>query len=290
MEKRKNNWKKVLARGIGFTLLGAAVVGGMMKMHNLSLDMQEPRTNIPIQSNLEERILQLVPERINNTGGVNIKIPETTYLSRKNEARTQSSELNLSRYTEETSLVPLYNWISNNGHEYFHTQNPSDIERVQHFMSANFTYQEDGNNNYTKYPLETLVERGGDCEDLTVFAASALSHMGRSVLFVYEPRHVCLGVELKEGEKPYVSYTISVNEQYIKTSAKLIQENPEITYKEANRIVMQDNSIPKEKHESATIEYEGITYQLIESTAQQNFIPKTEVNPIRIDPYIDSNQ
>ena len=55
MEKRKNNWKKVLARGIGFTLLGAAVVGGMMKMHNLSLDMQEPRTNIPIQSNLEER-------------------------------------------------------------------------------------------------------------------------------------------------------------------------------------------------------------------------------------------
>lgn len=37
--------------------------------------------------------------------------------------------------------------------------------------------------NYTKYPLETLVEGGGDCKDLSVLYATLANQMGLSVIF-----------------------------------------------------------------------------------------------------------
>lgn len=47
---------------------------------------------------------------------------------------------------------------------------------------------------YPKYPLETLVEKEGDCEDQTILAATLLARMGYDVALLILPAHVALGV------------------------------------------------------------------------------------------------
>jgi hypothetical protein len=47
---------------------------------------------------------------------------------------------------------------------------------------------------YPKYPLETLVEKKGDCEDQSILAAALLAAMGYEVALLILPIHVALGV------------------------------------------------------------------------------------------------
>ncbi len=47
---------------------------------------------------------------------------------------------------------------------------------------------------YPKYPLETLVEKKGDCEDQAILAAALLTAMGYRVALLVLPIHVALGV------------------------------------------------------------------------------------------------
>jgi len=47
---------------------------------------------------------------------------------------------------------------------------------------------------YPKYPLETLVEKKGDCEDQTILAATLLTQMGYDVALLILPAHVALGI------------------------------------------------------------------------------------------------
>ncbi len=63
------------------------------------------------------------------------------------------------------------------------------------------TIEDDGMPDYVRYPLETLVERNGDCEDLTILAASLMKAVGIDVAFIHLPPppekksgHLALGV------------------------------------------------------------------------------------------------
>ncbi len=47
---------------------------------------------------------------------------------------------------------------------------------------------------YPKFPLETLVEKKGDCEDQSILAAALLAAMGYDVALLILPIHVALGV------------------------------------------------------------------------------------------------
>ena len=47
---------------------------------------------------------------------------------------------------------------------------------------------------YPKYPLETLLDKNGDCEDKAILAASLLARMGFTVALVVLPTHVALGI------------------------------------------------------------------------------------------------
>jgi hypothetical protein len=57
---------------------------------------------------------------------------------------------------------------------------------------------------YPKYPLETLVEKQGDCEDQAILAAALLTCMGYKVALLILPPHVALGIagfENKPGSR-----------------------------------------------------------------------------------------
>lgn len=69
-----------------------------------------------------------------------------------------------------------------------------------------------GEEDYTNYPIETLVEGGGDCEDKAILGAALLKRMGFDVKLVFletadkKRSHVALGVSLKNEKSLEGSY------------------------------------------------------------------------------------
>ncbi|MFC2048458.1 hypothetical protein ACFLSK_03395 [Chloroflexota bacterium] len=57
---------------------------------------------------------------------------------------------------------------------------------------------------YPRYPLETLADEGGDCEDTSILLAALLDKMGYGVVLLDFPSHVAVG--LKGGEGVYGTY------------------------------------------------------------------------------------
>ena len=91
-------------------------------------------------------------------------------------------------------------------------QNPKErIEFVAAFVQGSVPYVSDGEGEYPKYPIETMVE-GGDCEDKSILLAALLRAMGyktalldiKSVLFMNEPTgHIAVGVECLDCQGSY---------------------------------------------------------------------------------------
>jgi gas vesicle protein len=60
-------------------------------------------------------------------------------------------------------------------------------------------------NDYPKYPLETLFERGGDCEDTSILVAALLDQMGYDValLILYNANHCAVGIAIDASGSYY---------------------------------------------------------------------------------------
>ena len=52
---------------------------------------------------------------------------------------------------------------------------------------------------YPRYPVETLVDEGGDCEDTSILLAAILDSMGYGVVLVKPSHHLAVGVLCEEG-------------------------------------------------------------------------------------------
>ena len=60
---------------------------------------------------------------------------------------------------------------------------------------------------YARFPVETLVDGKGDCEDLAILAAAILHEMGYKVLLVILPEHMALAVDCGDlAEGTYYAY------------------------------------------------------------------------------------
>ena len=55
-----------------------------------------------------------------------------------------------------------------------------------------------GEEEYVRFPIETLVDGEGDCEDLAILAAAILHEMGYKVLLVLLPDHLALAVDCND--------------------------------------------------------------------------------------------
>ena len=64
-----------------------------------------------------------------------------------------------------------------------------------------------GEEDYVRYPIETLVDGIGDCEDVTILAATLLHEMGYSVLLVAFHDHLALAIKYdKDFKGTYYEY------------------------------------------------------------------------------------
>ncbi len=51
-----------------------------------------------------------------------------------------------------------------------------------------------GYDEYARYPIETLVDNGGDCEDTAILMAALIRDLGYGVVLLNLPKHVAVGV------------------------------------------------------------------------------------------------
>jgi len=56
-----------------------------------------------------------------------------------------------------------------------------------------------GFDDYARYPIETLVDNGGDCEDTAILYASLVLAMGYGAILVSPPGHMAVGVAADPG-------------------------------------------------------------------------------------------
>ena len=89
----------------------------------------------------------------------------------------------------------------------------SDLDNVFNVVSfvQSLQYVSDetsrGEDEYVRYPLETLVDGIGDCEDMVILTAAILHEMGYSVLLVMLPEHLALAVKYdKDFPGTYYDY------------------------------------------------------------------------------------
>lgn len=59
---------------------------------------------------------------------------------------------------------------------------------------------------YPRFPVETLVDEGGDCEDTTVLLGALLAAMGHEVVLLSPPGHMALGVVLEGVHAPFYEH------------------------------------------------------------------------------------
>ena len=62
-----------------------------------------------------------------------------------------------------------------------------------------------GFNEYPKYPIETLIEATGDCEDTSILMASILRSAGYGVVLLNPPGHMAVGIKCNY-DYGYVTY------------------------------------------------------------------------------------
>ena len=76
-----------------------------------------------------------------------------------------------------------------------------------------------GKEDYPKYPIETVYEMEGDCEDLSILLVALLRKMGFETCFVVFSDHVGVGIRLDDAENgTYFEYD-GVKYYYVETTA-----------------------------------------------------------------------
>jgi len=53
-----------------------------------------------------------------------------------------------------------------------------------------------GSDDYPRYPIETLFDRGGDCEDTSILTVALLSELGYDVALIDLPGHMAVGIAI----------------------------------------------------------------------------------------------
>ena len=109
---------------------------------------------------------------------------------------------NFSQYCDSLGLYSIAHFIEN---RYLKTGDFSDLDLVHSILSAvqpktrtfSLKYLPD-KDNYIKYPIETLIEGGGDCEDLSILFSSLCACLGYETLLISVRGHVYTAVSFQE--------------------------------------------------------------------------------------------
>lgn len=101
----------------------------------------------------------------------------------------------------------------------------TDVQRVNLVVSfvQNIPFTNDfittGYDEYPRYPLETLIDGGGDCEDTSILASSLLKLMGFDTVLLSYPNHMAVGISITNISGSYYS-SDGKHYYYVETTGK----------------------------------------------------------------------
>lgn len=86
-----------------------------------------------------------------------------------------------------------------------------------------------GHEDYWRFPVETMYEQTGDCEDTSILAAAVLRRLGHHVAIALMPEHAALGVEAPPGTPGHYATVDGRRMYYCETTAAgfLVGELPD---------------------------------------------------------------
>ena len=86
-------------------------------------------------------------------------------------------------------------------------QDRGDFESCIHYV-------EDGTDDFSKYPIETLCEGCGDCEDQSILFASLVRSLGYDVRICIVPGHCFVAVKLDSAPTHTDGWYLTIDEEY----------------------------------------------------------------------------
>lgn len=91
----------------------------------------------------------------------------------------------------------------------------SFVQHLDYLSDADTT----GYDDYPKFPLETLYDKGGDCEDTSILLASLLKELGYGAVLIQFDDHMAVGIKGEDSLPGYYFESYGVKYYYIETTA-----------------------------------------------------------------------
>jgi len=158
----------------------------------------------------------------NYFGPNTIKIPESEFLydyySELDRINNEDYSLYIFNPYDDGYIDIIINTIMS---EY----NGTAVQNINYIASfvQSIEYKSDSETNtsyeYPRYPIETLFDGQGDCEDKAILTASLLSAMGYDIALLRLPNHMAVGVKLSKEEIPNFDYFVE-DYYFLETTTK----------------------------------------------------------------------
>jgi len=152
---------------------------------------------------------------------VNIIVPEQLYDYYSEKERYQTTDYRgyvLHPLDDQYVEALLYEFNLIQVDEGLSEENKTDLV-VSFIQSMEYVLDADskGVTEYPRFPVETLVDGGGDCEDTGILMASLLDAMGYNVSLVFLPDHLAVGVEVNATGTHWIYDNVTY--YYLETTA-----------------------------------------------------------------------
>ncbi|TDQ71288.1 hypothetical protein C7391_0396 [Methanimicrococcus blatticola] len=117
------------------------------------------------------------------------------YYLNKPHDRTDYNQYALSEYGRRT-IQELADYFKEYGEQKGHSEEQITANVISFVQSIHYTsdYDSTGREEYPRYPVETLTDKTGDCEDTVILAAAILDELGYDPILVLVPQHMVLGI------------------------------------------------------------------------------------------------
>lgn len=136
------------------------------------------------------------------TWSYELHIPKETYNYYKSKPHNRES--NYAQYALSDYDRPFLEGIISKFEEASKDSKYSEYDTILNIISfvQSLPYTSDevttGYDEYPRYPIETLVDNGGDCEDTAILTAALLNSMGYGTVLIKLPHHLAVGVKCSD--------------------------------------------------------------------------------------------
>ncbi len=152
---------------------------------------------------------------------ITITVPEQLYDYYSEKERYQTTDYRgyiLHPMDDQYVEALLYEFNLIQVDEGLSEENKTDLI-ISFIQNMDYTLDPDskGQTEYPRFPVETLVDEGGDCEDTGILMASLLDDMGYNVSLILMPDHLAVGVEVNATGVHWVYDNVTY--YYLETTA-----------------------------------------------------------------------